>query len=87
MARLGSLYMIKISAKWRIQRGSQRENLLYNDTIINDNFSSVQQNIAGINTTIQNVEENLRTEIKESANGFNVNIQKYRKTWKMQNLH
>ena len=42
-----------------------------NDTIINDNFSSVQQNIAGINTTIQNVEENLR-----SANGFNVNIQK-----------
>lgn len=47
-----------------------------NDTIINDNFSSVQQNIAGINTTIQNVEENLRTEIKESANGFNVNIQK-----------
>lgn len=47
-----------------------------NDTIINDNFSSVQQNIAGINTTIQNVEENLRTEIKESANGFNVNIKK-----------
>ena len=47
-----------------------------NATIINVNFSSVQQNIAWINTTIQNVEENLRTEIKESANGFNVNIQK-----------
>ena len=47
-----------------------------NDTLINDNFTSVQQNIAGINTTIQNVEKNLKTEIEESANGFNVNIQK-----------
>lgn len=47
-----------------------------NDTIINDSFSSVQQTIDGINTTIQNVENNLKTEIKETANGFNVNIQK-----------
>lgn len=47
-----------------------------NDTLINDNFTSIQQNIAGINTTIQNVEKNLKTEIEESANGFNVNIQK-----------
>lgn len=47
-----------------------------NDTSINENFSSVQQKIDGITTTIQSVEENLKTEIKESTNGFNVNIQK-----------
>lgn len=63
------------------QNGGYKENqngktYYINDTIINDNFSSVQQNISGINTTIQNVENNLRTEIKESANGFNVNVQK-----------
>ena len=63
------------------QSGGYKENpsgktYFINDTIINDSFSSVQQTIDGINTTIQNVENNLKTEIKETANGFNVNIQK-----------
>lgn len=71
-----TLYDSKYQQRGGYKESSSGKTHYINDTIINDNFSTVQQSISGINTHIQDVEEDLRTEITESAKGFNVQVKK-----------